>query len=130
MVYFNQRNHQMRLSEQKLNPSLKKEVIKTFAQTISDLKTYEDAIAFLKSFFSESELELYSKRLATAYWLSKNRTYNNIRTNLKVSSATIAEISNMVKKKGLEKALKTIDADEWAEAWTKKIHKITKQIGS
>src|SRR3972149_3517880 len=104
----------MRTSENKLNSSLKKEIEKTLAQVISDIKNIEEAKEFLQSFFTESELEIFSKRLAIAYWLDKKRTYANIKNNLKVSSATIARIKNMMDKKSFKEALKKIEAEEWA----------------
>ena len=54
----------MRTSEKKLNPSLKSQILKTFAQAISDLKDASEADKFLHDFFTESEYEAYSKRIA------------------------------------------------------------------
>ena len=53
-------------------------------------------------FFKDAEIETYAKRFAVAYWLKKGRSYANIKQNLKVSSATIADISNVMKSKGFE----------------------------
>jgi len=115
----------MRTSKQQLNPALKKQIIKAFAQVIADLNSPEEALSFLNDFFMETELEAFAKRLAVGYWLKNGRSYTNIRDNLKVSSATIADVSFMYKNKGFDLALKKIEADEWAEEWTQKIKKIT-----
>jgi len=115
----------MRTTKKQINPALKKELIKTFAQVISDIKNQEEALSFINDFFEETEVEVFTKRLAIAYWLRKGRSYSNIKQNLKSSSATIAEISNLAKKKGFELALKKIEAEEWAEVWAQKIKKIT-----
>lgn len=115
----------MRTTKKEINPTLKKEIIKTFAQVIADIKNQDEAIAFIEDFFEETEVEVFAKRLAIAYWLKKGRSYSNIKQNLKASSATIAEIASIAKKKGFDLALKKIEADEWAEAWAEKIKKIT-----
>ncbi len=115
----------MRITKKQINPTLKKELIKTFAQVIADIKNQEEALAFIQGFFEETEIEVFAKRLAIAYWLKKGRSYSNIKQNLKASSATIAEISNLAKKQGFQLALKKIEAEEWAEVWARKIKKIT-----
>jgi TrpR-related protein YerC/YecD len=117
----------MRRSDRKLNPSLKSQIDKTFAQLIADLKDLDEAYEFITDFFTESELETYSKRLATAYWLKKGRSYTNIKTNLKVSSATIAEVSSQQDTKGYKLAIKKMEAEEWANVWSEKIRKFTKR---
>jgi len=114
----------MRSSKTKLNSSLKKEVINSLTQLLASLKKQEEVKLFLNDFMSETELELFSKRLAVIYWLKKGRSYNNIKNNLKVSSATIAATQQMLEKKGVKMAIKELEADEWAATWEQKIKKI------
>jgi len=116
----------MRTSSFQLNSTLKKQIGKTFAQLIADIKTPEEADTFLKVFFNESEYETFIKRLSVAYWLKKKRSYSNIRDNLKVSSATIASIQTILDSKGICLAIKKIEAEEWANIWAEKIKKIVK----
>jgi hypothetical protein len=59
--------------------------------------------------------------LAISYWLRKGRSYENIRANLKVSSATIACVVEMMKKRGFGEALEVLEAEEWAKVWSEKI---------
>ena len=113
----------MRTSDIKLNPSLKGRLIKTLAQTLVDIKELNESETFLKDFFNDSELETFAKRLSIAYWLTKKRSYNNIKQNLKVSSATIAVIEKLMRKEGFNKAIKNIEAEEWANVWAEKIKK-------
>ncbi len=113
----------MRTSSNKLNDILKKQITKILAQVVSDIKTSDEAHQFLSDFFTEAEFESFSKRLAVAYWLKKGRSYTNIKNNLKVSSATIADVSSMMKKKGFEEAIKKLEAEEWANQWADKIKK-------
>lgn len=113
----------MRTSEEKINPSLKKQIMSTFAQAISDLRDINETDKFLEDFLTGSEYEAFAKRLAIAYWLKKGRSYNNIKTNLKVSSATIATVQAMMEKNGFKLAIKKVEAEEWANQWAEKISK-------
>lgn len=114
----------MRTSKNKLNNILKKEIIKSFIQTLDDLKNFKEKEMFLNSFFNTIELETYAKRLAIFYWLKKKRNYQNIKNNLKVSSATIANLEKDINSPGIKLALKKMEAEEWANIWSEKIKKI------
>jgi uncharacterized protein YerC len=116
----------MRTSEKILNPSLKKEIEKIFSQIVTDLREASETEVFLKDFFNESEYEAFTKRLAIAYWLKKGRSYNNIKDNLKVSSATIATVQSMMDKPGFKLAIKKVEAEEWANQWSERIKKFIK----
>jgi uncharacterized protein YerC len=116
----------MRTSSHKTNPILKNQIIKTLSQTLADFKDPKDVGVFLKDFLNESELETFAKRLAVAYWLRKKRSYVNIKNNLNVSSATIATIQNSLDKPGIKLAIKNMEAEEWANIWSKKIKKFIK----
>ncbi|RJR28571.1 hypothetical protein C4564_05030 [Candidatus Microgenomates bacterium] len=117
----------MRTSDKRLQTSLNKQIVGMFVQTIIDLKNPKDAQVFFNDFFTDSEIETFSKRLAIAYWLKKGRSYANIKNNLKVSSATIASVQNLLDKDGILVALKNIEADEWAHIWAGKIKKIVRK---
>ena len=116
----------MRVSNQKINPSLEKQILSELIKTLADLKSAKEIQTFLVDFFNESELETFAKRLAVAYWLKKGRSYNNIKDNLKVSSATVATVQATLETPGIKLALKKLEADEWANQWTEKIKKIIK----
>lgn len=117
----------MRVSKSKVNPHLKKELFSTLHQTIADLKTREEVGLFLEAFLSPAEHETLVKRVAVAYWLDKGRGYNNIRDNLKVSSATIAAIRDAYQNQpGVKVALSKIRAEEWANVWSQRIKKIVR----
>jgi len=113
----------MRVSGKKVNEILKKQVNSLLIQTLTDMKNASEVESFLTDFFTPSEKETFAKRLAVAYWLKKGRSYGNIKENLKVSSATIATVQELLNKKGVEKALKKIEAEEWASQWSEKIKK-------
>ncbi len=110
----------------KINPSLKRQIAKTLAQTVTDLKDLDETHTFFSDFLTESEYEAFAKRLAIAYWLRKGRSYSNIKQNLKVSSATIATVQSTMKTEGFQLALKKIEAEEWANKWSEKIRRFIK----
>lgn len=111
----------MRVSKNTLDSVLKRQIQKTFAESVADIRNENEAYQFLSDFLTDNEFESFAKRLAVAYWLKKDRSYANIKTNLKVSSATIAEVSGMMKRKGFELALRKLEAEEWANKWAEKI---------
>lgn len=111
---------------QKINQSLEKQIINIFTQVIADLNKKEDADLFVQDFFTNAEVITFSKRLAIAYWLKKGRSYTNIKENIKVSSATIASVQEILDKKGVQEAIRRIEAEEWASQWVKKIKKLRK----
>lgn len=104
-----------------MNATLKKQIEKTLALVFCQFKNEKEAYDFLSEFLTPKEMEILSRRLSILYWLSKKRNYANISNNLKVSSATIAEGKEMMKKRNIKEALKRIDADIWAEKWSKRI---------
>ncbi len=104
-----------------MNDTLKKEIKKTLGRALADFKNEKEASEFLEGFLTPKEFEILAKRLSVTYWLSKKRSYENIQTNLKVSSATIADAKILLNKKKIKHALKRLDADEWAEKWAKRL---------
>ena len=109
-----------------MNPSLKRQLVRTFSQMLVDLTKPSEVEAFLKDFFNETELEKYITRLATVYWLKKGRDEENIMQNLHASSKDVKETEKLLKKEGVKLALKKIEAEEWANVWSERIKKIVK----
>lgn len=114
----------MQISKRKVNPTLEKQLFSTLFQLVADLKSPQEAASVLGEIFSPTELTTLAKRLAVAYWLTKKRSYQNIKDNLKVSSATIAEIQPHLKSPGWKLAIQKITADEWATVWEQKIRHV------
>ena len=107
-----------------MNPSLKRQLLRTFVQMIEDLENKKEIEKFLTDFFSEVEFEKYIKRLAIAYWLKKGRDTENITRNLQVTPKEILDAKNSLKKDGVKLAIKKIEAEEWANVWVEKINKV------
>ncbi len=117
----------MRSSNNKINKLLKRQIDDLFLKTILDLKNPVETEDFVNDFLTESERDVLAKRLGVAYWLKKGRSYANIKENLKVSSATISSVQGILKHKGVENALKKMEAEEWASQWTEKIKKFVRK---
>jgi uncharacterized protein YerC len=109
-----------------MNPSLKRQLVKTFVQMMDDLKDKKEIEEFLTDFFSEPEFEKYIKRLAIVYWLKKGRDEENIQRNLLATKNEIDKARGLLKKDGVKLAIKKIDAEEWANQWVEKIKKFKK----
>lgn len=114
----------MRVSSRNINKNLQKEIFGLLFQVFTDIKKTEEIKIFLESLLSKAELEVFAKRLAIAYYLENHRSYQNIKDNLKVSSATIASVDKLRKSSGYQLALKRIEADRWATEWADKIGKL------
>lgn len=116
----------MQLSKKKISRKLIGQFQHSLAQVVADIRQPQEAAKFLKDFFTKTELELLTRRLGVAYFLDKNRSYQIIKTNLGVSSATIANINEQKEKPGFQIALTKIKAEEWATHWAKKISQTLK----
>lgn len=112
----------MRVSEKKLNPETKREIFGLLYQVVVDLKSPKEAAIFFGDLLSDSELMALAKRLGAAYYLQEGRNYEDIKDELKLSSATIASIEKEIKNsRGFKLALAKIEAEKWASGWEKKI---------
>ncbi len=111
----------MQISKKRVNGALLKQIDAMWYQLIADIQSPKEAQAILSDLFSETELVVMTKRLAIGYWLSKGRSYENVKENLKVSSATIAAVQKDMAKPGWKTAIKKVVADEWATKWDEKI---------
>ena len=114
----------MQVSKQKINTLLERQLRNTLWQLITDVKNPKEAEMIMSSLLGGVELTTVAKRVGVAYWLSKKRSYENIKQNLKVSSATVAEVQRNMKKPGWRLAIQKVTADEWANVWEKKIKKL------
>ena len=101
-----------------------------FYQTIADLKGISEAKIFINGFLTKIESLSLAKRLMTALYLEQGKSYKFIKENLKVSSATIANVDKMMASGGggFTLALKKIEVDQWASKTAKKISKFFKKV--
>lgn len=116
----------MQISGKRINKNIEKEIFNLFFQLIADLENPEEVKIFLEDLLGKTELTALAKRIAIAHYLDRGRNYENIKENLKVSSATISSVDKMRKSKGYQLALKKIEAERWAGEWAEKIEKMFK----
>jgi len=111
----------MRLSKKTIEKEKEKEVFKIFFQLIADIQTPQEAQEILTDLLTKTEMLMLAKRLAIFKALKEKVSYNEIKKNFEVSTATISQFKNLAKRKGIISALKKIDSDQWAEKWATKI---------
>jgi len=117
----------VQVSKQKVNKILEKQVTDLWFQMVADIKTPDEAKIVFEDLFSETEKSALIKRLAVGYWLVKKRSYETIKQNLKVSSATIATVAQGLTRPGWKLAMQKVMAEEWATKWETKIKKLIKR---
>lgn len=82
----------------------------------------------LSDLLTDTERVAMMKRLGIAIYLDKSRSYEDIKNNLKVSSATIATVVESMGNPGIIEVVKRIKAEEWANDWTEKISRGLRKI--
>lgn len=111
----------MQVSNKKLNKTIQEEINKMLYQLMVDSQDQREVKMMLNDLLTEAEMTAIIKRLAIAVYLDKGRSYENIKNNLKVSSATIASVAESMGNPGIQMAIQKIKAEEWAEEWSQKI---------
>jgi len=117
----------MQISKRVINKNIQNEIYNIFYQVIVDLENSNQAKEILEGLFGKTEIITAAKRLAIAHYLEKDRSYQNIKDNLKVSSATISTVDKQRKTKGFQLALKKIETESWASEWSSKIESLFKK---
>jgi len=118
----------MQLSKKKINRNLELQLKKMFLGVLADIKSPEEIEIVLNDLLSETERAVVLKRLGIAVYLDKGRSYEDIKNNLKVSSATIASVAELLGNPGFQEVIKRIKADQWAEKTSSRIVKGIKKI--
>jgi uncharacterized protein YerC len=113
----------VQISKRQLDKDFENKIKDILAQVISDINNKDQAKDFLTDFLSETEFMALSKRLAVILYLDQKRSYEEIKDEIKVSSATIATTQSLLEKQsqGVILALKLVKAEEWATKWAGKI---------
>lgn len=120
----------MQLSDKKLSKKTRQKLFFRLYQVLADLNSPQEVESFLDSVLTPTEQTAVAKRLAIAWHLKNNRSYDEIMQIVKVSSATIASVQKMLESESFKLALKKIEADIWAEKTSKKISQALGQISS
>lgn len=122
----------MQVSKKDVSKSIEKKIFRSLYSVLSDMRNPMEIEKFLSDVLSETEKTVLAKRLGIVYYLNKNRSYEVIREDLKVSSATIANVQRLMEEdgEGLNLAIKAIEAEEWAGEMADKISGKLKKVFS
>jgi len=118
----------MQLSQTPINKTLERQLGQLFAQVLAEIDSPEEIQMVLGDILTEGERIALLKRLGIALYLDKGRSYEDVKNNIKVSSATIATVAENLGNSGWQEMIKRIKAEEWASEWTEKISGKIKKI--
>ncbi len=99
-----------------------------FLGVLAEVKSPEEIEMVLQDLLTETERAIILKRLGIAIYLDKKRSYEDIKNNIRVSSATIASVADSLGNPGFQEMIKRIKADQWAEETSGKIAKSIRKI--
>jgi len=110
----------MQLSNNPLNKNIEKQLSEMMYGILAELRTPEEVKMVMNDILTEGERTAVLKRLGIAVYLDKGRSYEDVKNNIKVSSATIASVAENLSNSGWQEMIKRIKAEEWATEWTNK----------
>lgn len=109
----------MQVSNKKLTGSTQENIFKQFETLLADLRSPQETKLWLENFMTETERQVFAKRLAVAQMLWQKKSYQEIKDSLKVSSATISSVSDQLNTPGMKLAQKKLELERWAEGIVK-----------
>jgi uncharacterized protein YerC len=100
-----------KLSRKSLSPEEYGHYINNLWNAFILANSKEDIRLLFKDLFTHTEYKMFAKRLEIARRLLAGEDYDSVATNLKVTSHTIAKISNILSERGegLRKAVESLD---------------------
>ncbi len=122
----------MQTSSKSLTENQQQDLVKRFLILLSDIRRPEEAAAFFYTFLTNTEQQVFVKRLAIVWMLSEGKSYEEIRQALHVSSATISSVAQQKDDQGMQLLIKKMRIDDWADKWAEKISQVlpfTKKVG-
>ena len=114
----------MQISTKTLSAKVQQQLFDNLHTVLADMKDPAEIEKFLKAFLTQTEYTVLAKRLTIASLLEQGHSYDQIRKQLKVSSATISTVSENMSQEGIQLALQRIKVNQWAHRTVKKIKKI------
>lgn len=118
----------MQLSNNPLNKNIEKQLSEMMYGILAELRTPEEVKMVMRDVLTEGERLAILKRLGIAVYLDKGRSYDDVKNNIKVSSATIASVAENLGNPGWQEMVKRIKAEEWASEWSGKISERVRRI--
>lgn len=121
------------ISRRYLNDKTKQRIFSLFVSAIVSCNSKESAASFLEDLFTPTETIMLSKRFSIAFMLLNNYDYRTIGDTLKVSLATIGNVSLWLKSKGV--GLKNIISkikknEEMRKVWEEIVDAVEELIAS
>lgn len=111
----------MQLSQNPINKTLEKQLNQMLNQVLAELSSPEEIDTVLDDLLTQAERVTLLKRLGIALYLDKGRSYEDVKNNIKVSSATVASVAENLGNPGWQETIKRVKAEEWANEWTEKL---------
>lgn len=111
----------MKVSQHRLTAVLESQLKEDLAILLADLKRPQVVLEFLTTFLTETELTVLSKRLAILKRLHNNHSYEQIKTDLQVSRATIAAVAHIKENNISEDVMNRLQIHDWAERTAQKV---------
>ncbi len=118
----------MQLSKKKINRNLEKQIEEMLFGVLAEVKSPITEKQILDDLLTSAERTAVVKRLAIALYLDKGRNYEDVKNNLKVSSATIATVAENLGNPGYQELIRRIKAEDWATEWSDKIGKAVRRV--
>jgi uncharacterized protein YerC len=118
----------MQLSQNPINKTIENQLSQMFYGVLAEMDSPDEIKNILGDILTEGERIAVLKRLGIALYLDKGRSYEDIKNNIKVSSATIATVAESLGNSGWQEVVKRIKAEEWASDWTGKISDRIKKV--
>ncbi len=118
----------MQISARKLNKTLENQIRQMLIGVLCEVDSPKVMEEILNDLLTETERVAMMKRMGIAIYLDKSRSYEDIKNNLKVSSATIATVAEGMGNPGIVGVIKRVKAEEWATGWTEKISRGLRRI--
>lgn len=118
----------MQQSQNPLNKNIESQLEKMLYGLMAETDSPEKLKMFFNDLLTDGERVAVLKRLGIAIYLDKKRSYEDIKNNIKVSSATIATVAEKMGDEGWQEMIKMIKAEEWASEWSDKLSGKIKKI--
>jgi len=114
----------MQVSSQKLTSKQEQIIFERLHFLLAKQNDPNEIATFLSTFLTSTEHLVFAKRLTIFFLLSQGKSYNEIKKELQVSSATISSVAENLKNPNIQKAIKKINIIDQTNKWFKKVAKI------
>ena len=105
----------MRTTRKQLPPALRAQLFTDLSIVLTDTRNNQQMCDFLVRFLSPNELLVLSKRIGILKRLYSDYSYEEIQSELQVSSATISSIAAIKDHASTDRAIDKLAVHQWAE---------------